>query len=102
MAVSPWFPMSIVPRDGTRFVYLRRITTIGVGKPPRFSFDILAVQRDRVSETSAGVWMSGNRSVADRDLTHGWWAHSVPVDPETGAITLPPDAHDSPFAKDTK
>lgn len=86
-----WFGMNIVPRDGTRFIYLRRVKTVGGGKPPSFSFTLHAMQRDGVSETSEGVWMSGNHSVPDDDMRRGWWTHWLDLNND-GSIKLPEDA----------
>lgn len=87
-----WLPMTTAPQDGSPFLYLRRITRVGGGLPPRYEYTIEPLLRHKSSEDSPGVWYNAVMSVPDHeiDMSRGWWCHSLPLNLD-GTVKLPPD-----------
>jgi hypothetical protein len=97
-----WHPMELAPQNGRPFIYLRRLTVIGGGKPPRYEYTIEPLHRFRSSDDSPGYWRNAATSVPDSnvDMSRGWWCHSLPVGKD-GAIRLPPDFETAPLPCDS-
>jgi hypothetical protein len=87
-----WQPMETAPRDGTEFVWLRRITIVAVGKPATYEFHACVMHRRWIAEERGlpregeGFWMARyGGSVPDMDARHGWWA-PLPTAGVPGAV----------------